>query len=464
MDTKQLKKPLRFIDSWLDFRYRRGEWPGYAVAISYKGKIIFNKAYGYANLERKEKLTPNHIFRIASHSKTFTATAIMQLAEKNKLKLSDDIVKYLPSLKKHKDKRFQKITIRQLLSHSAGVIRDGLDSDYWNLERSFPNKEQFIKEILEADLVIDSDKQLKYSNYGFTLLGLIIEKVSGTTYNEYVKKNIIQPLGLISTGPEYNDMIKAKLVTGYSRRDVNKVRLPFGNIDTKVMSAATGFYSTGEDLCKYFTAHVIGSGQLLSDKSKKEMQKRYWKVKNTKEKDGYGFGLIIYKVGKKFLFGHSGGFPGQSTNSMCYLDDNLVIVVLTNCIDGFAKAIVKGIVSLLNEYEKNENKKSKYALSKYEGRFMNTWSIIDFLPMGNKVYSVDPDSWELFDEYDELKYINNELLKIIRANSFSSEDELVHFNFNKQGKIASVTYAGATLLPEAEYLSKQKKLKEIGFK
>src|ERR1035441_5645049 len=121
MNTKALDKSLNFIGSWLEFRYKREEIPGYVVAIAHKGKIVFNEAYGYADLEKKTKLTPQHMIRIASHSKTFTATALMKLQETGKLRIDDYVVQYLPWLKEHRDKRWQKVTIRQLMSHGAGV-------------------------------------------------------------------------------------------------------------------------------------------------------------------------------------------------------------------------------------------------------------------------------------------------------------------------------------------------------
>jgi D-alanyl-D-alanine carboxypeptidase len=109
MNTRALAESLEFLDSWLEFRQRKLQLPGLMVAVAYKGKILFNKAYGYANLQTREKLTADHLFYIASQSKTFTATAIMQLAENRKLHIDDCAANYLPWLKTHKDKRFQKL-------------------------------------------------------------------------------------------------------------------------------------------------------------------------------------------------------------------------------------------------------------------------------------------------------------------------------------------------------------------
>ena len=127
MHQQALQKAASFIESWLQSRYDRLDIPGFVVGIAHEGKMVFRRAYGYANLERKEPLTPDHIFRIASQSKMFTATAVLQLQEQGKLRLDDCVTDYIPWLREHQDKRWQQVTIRQLLSHSAGVIRDGLD-------------------------------------------------------------------------------------------------------------------------------------------------------------------------------------------------------------------------------------------------------------------------------------------------------------------------------------------------
>lgn len=461
MDKETLEKCLNFIDSWLEFRFNDIDIPGFAVAISYKNKLVFNKAYGYANLERKEKLTPNHVFRIASHSKTFTATAIMQLAEEGKLNIDDCVSKYLPWISGHKDKRFQKITLRALLSHKAGVIRDGIDANYWLLLRPFPDKENFKKEILEADLIFN-DERLKYSNFGFGLLGLIIEEASGLSYNDYVKQKIIRALGLKNTGPEYKGKIKNQLATGYSKK-FKKRRLPIGNINAHALSPATGFYSTGKDICRYFEAQFIGSGELISDDSKREMHKLLGKVKNTKEEEGYGLGFVNYKVGKKWILGHSGAFPGYQTNSMFDEDKKTVVTVLTNMIDGQAKIITKGIFSIISQYEKNGHSKTRHNLSKFQGRFMHLWSVNEIVTIGNKIFCVWPDLWNPFDEPEELKYVNGETLRVVKAHSYSSEGELVNFNFNKDGKVSSIKYTGAKMLPVREYIREIKKKKIIKF-
>lgn len=463
MNKKALDHSIEFIDSWLAFRFEREEFPGYAVTISHKGKILLNKAYGYANLGTHTKLTPQHIFRIASHSKTFTATAIMQLAEQGKLRIDDYVIEHLPWLKKHSDKRWQKVTIRQLMSHSAGVIRDGLNSDYWQLGRPFPNAEEFKKEILEAELVIDNNIKLKYSNYGYTLLGLLVEAVSKQPYNEYVDKHIVKALGLKNTGPEYTTAIDDKLVTGYTRRDINKTRVPITQIDTHAMSSATGFYGNGEDLCRYFTAHMVGSGKLLNDESKKEMQRVQWHVKLPGEHshEDYGLGVDIEHIDKRQAFGHGGGFPGHITKSIADPKDGLVVVVMTNSIDGMSSWIAKSIYKVIDYYQQNTpSTKPKHDMSHLEGRYMNLWTISDIVVTGDKVVATYSNSWEPFTSAEELKYEKENTLKVVETSSFSSEDELVYFDV-KNGKVVTLNYNGATMWPEAVWLAEQGQRKVI---
>jgi D-alanyl-D-alanine carboxypeptidase len=460
METKLTWDPSSYLKDWLRFRYEREDIPGFVVAVSQDGKTLLNESYGYADVEAQVKMTPEHVFRIASHSKTFTATAIMQLQEKGKLKIDDPVSDYLPWLKDHKDKRWLNVTIRQLLSHGAGVIRDGLDSDYWQLYRAFPDSNELKQDILKTALILDNNLKMKYSNYGYSVLGYIVESASGKSYNEYVLENIVRDLGLRDTGPELAENIKSRLVTGYSPLDSNKKRLPIDHIDTKAMSPATGFYSTSGDMLKYFNALMIGSGKLLNDESKKEMQRLHWVAENTSEKEEYGLGLEIEYVNKKRVFGHGGGFPGHSTKSLFDPETKTVVIVLTNAMRTSPDKIAHGIIRILN-FGKSQNAEQTQDLSKYKGRFMSLWSMVDFVALGDKLICAFSDSWDPFQHPDELEPLDHNDFKIVKTDSFADDGELVHFNFDNEGKsVESVIYGGETLLPEKIYEERMKKTKK----
>src|SRR3990167_7485590 len=440
MNQNALKSSLDYLRKWLEARYEKIDIPGFTVAVSCRGKVLFNQAYGLASVDRKEKLTPQHLFRIASHSKTFTATAIMQLQEAGSLDINDPVVKYLPWLAKHKDQRWQKVTIRQLLSHGAGVIRDGLDSNYWQFYHPFPDKNQFKRDILEASLVLEPEIKMKYSNFGYNLLGMVIEAASGQLYKNYVEKNIINAIGLKNTFPEYLDSIADKMATGYSRKDLDN-RLPINNFNSRAETPAAGFCSTAEDLCKYFSAHIIGSGELLTDKSKREMQRKVWKVEGAEDKEEYGLGIKIDYEGDRRLIGHGGGFPGFITKSFFDPKDELAVVVLTNWNGGGAEKIARSIFKFIDYFQDLSLKEKAHDL-KFIGRFMELFDYADFVAVGNKLVFIDLETWEPFESPQELERVNESTYKIVKAESTLAIGELVHLNFDESGKIESVIMLG----------------------
>lgn len=463
MNKKALEHSIKYIDSWLDLRHKSEDIPGLAVAISHKGKILLNKAYGYADIDKKVKLTPQHIFRVASHSKTFTATALMQLQEQGKLRIDDYAADYLPWLKTHKDKKWQKVTIRQLMSHGAGVIRDGKNSSFWQLERSFPDAKQLKEEIINADLVTDNNTKLKYSNYGYSVLGLLIQEVTGKSYNNYVTENIVKPLKLNNIGPDFTPNIKDKLAIGYTRK-INKHRLPIDDVCTNAMSAATGFYSTAEDMCTYFTAQFVGSGKLINDESKKEMQRTQWRATkpNQNMQEDYGLGIEIEYLGDRKTISHGGGFPGFITKTIGDPKDQLVVVALTNCHDGPAVMFAKNIYPIIDYFLKNTpTKKPKHDLSNLEGRYVSRMGmVVDIIVTGDKVVSNYPDNWQPTQNLEKLEYLDDTTLKIVDADSFSNEGEKVVFKL-RDGKVESVNYSGIVIKPEKTWEKEIKGQKRI---
>jgi D-alanyl-D-alanine carboxypeptidase len=448
---------LAFTRSWLEFRYGEEDITGFSVAVAHRGQLLLSDAFGYADVAKATKLTTSHIFRIASHSKTFTATALMQLQEKGALRIDDHVADYLPWLGAHRDRRWRQVTVRQLMSHGAGIIRDGLDADYWQLEHEFPDEAELKQGILNTELVLDPNSKLKYSNYGYGLLGLLVGVISKQPYNEYVNEHIVRALDLEHTGPEYTPAIQSDLAIGYSRRAADKSRLPIADVDTRALAAATGFYATAEDLCTYFSAHIVGSKRLLSDESKREMQRVHYHA-HTPGEEGEadcGLGLQLSALDHRHTFGHSGGFPGYITTSMVDPEDELVVVVLTNC-DGPAGDIARGIFSIVGYYQKNTSTTTELEddLGHLEGRFMNLWEVKDIVVTGNKVVASPSVTWQPLKHPEELAFVGENTFRVTGTSSFAAEGELVHFNVNN-GVVETVTYNGTTMWPEEAWVNKQ---------
>ena len=445
MSLSALEQSVAFVKAWLPARFASAELPGMAVAVSHRGSLLLNEAYGWADVEHAVPLTPAHQFRVASHSKTFTATAVMLLVEEGRLRLDDPVAQHVPWLLGHRDRRWQHVTLRQLLSHGAGVIRDGRDTDYWQLERAFPDRERFQAEMEDTDLVVENNTRLKYSNYGYTLLGLVIEAVAGQPYNQFVMERIVQPLGLLDTAPDYGPGMN--LATGYTRRESQR-RQPLPHVSTHAMSPATGFCSTAADLACYFTAHMVGSGELLSDESKKEMQRTAWTAKTpgTPERTDYGLGMVLQPTEERRLFGHSGGFPGFVTLSAADPDSGLVVVALTNA-DGPAASMVTGIYSAITYFQKHASAAPPTQdARRWAGHYANLWGEVLLAAVGDGMVAANPGSWDPLAAPQVLEFVDGDTLRIVETSGFGSEGELVRWEAG-DGRMPTLRYAGSTLWP-----------------
>src|SRR6266567_1326930 len=338
--TRPLQHAITMVDRWLAYNVATDQRiAGLSVGIIHGDKILHSQGYGYADLAQKIPASESTCYRIASISKIFTTIAILQLQEEGKLALDDRVANYLPWFTSADDQHLHSITLRHLLTHTSGLDRDG-DTPHWN-DFQFPALAAIQQHVAEGATVYAPLEQWKYSNYGFTLLGEIIKKVSGMSYEEYVTHNIVERLNLAHTAPTLTDDIRKHLAVGYSRSLPGQEKEPFPDIETNVMASATGFSSTVQDLCQFMMAFFDGDTRLLQDETKREMRRIQW----LREEDGIDWcvGLETWKVNDRRLYGHSGGFPGYKSRFGIDPERTIGVVVLANAIDVFSSDIANKI-------------------------------------------------------------------------------------------------------------------------
>ena len=323
------------------FRQKFERLPGVQAAVWHGDGLVLSAAHGLADIGSRTQLTASHLFRVASHSKTFTATAVFRLLEAGRLRLDDRVDAWLGWMV---GQPLGDRTLRELLAHGGGVVRDGHDGDFWQLSRVFPNESALRTAATDRADVLPANQEFKYSNVGYALLGQVIEAASGTSYGEFLKGEVVDPLGLQHTGPELDPSRADEYATGYSSLAYADARLPIDHVDTGALAAATGFYSTAEDMCSYASAHFLGDQRLLTDRSKRLMQRTEWKVEGSGRH--YGLGFQIHEIGGRRLVGHGGGYPGHSTGTLLDPVGRLAVSVLTNAIDGSAMEMVTAAVRL----------------------------------------------------------------------------------------------------------------------
>ena len=316
---------VTLLDKWIATRARDIIQPGLAVGIVHKGVLIWAKGFGYANLESKTPATPDTLYRVASISKTFTGTAILQLCDAGKLRLDDPITMYLPWFElQYPDA--PPITIRHALTHTSGLPRDATVPQW--TDNTFQPWEEIVDTTQRREPVMPPVMEFKYSNLGYTLLGGVIESVSGQSYADYVQANILDPLDMHATFVELTGD-EANLATGYLRPDENYVRKPGPFVDAKGMASATGFASTVNDLAKYARFHLSTEDNgVLSPHTLRDMHRVHWL--NEDWKTGYGLGTMVQRIDDWTISGHGGGYKGYLTMFTVCRQHNFGAIVLTN--------------------------------------------------------------------------------------------------------------------------------------
>ena len=441
---KQLKAALEYVEQWIAFQMEQTEAPGCSIAIAHRGKPIYEKAFGQADIRAKTPLTPRHRFRVASHSKTFTATGIMLLRERGKLTLDDPAGKHVAGL----HKKVGATTVAQLLSHSAGIVRDGPDTGQWALRRPFLNDEE-----LRADLALaptlEASERFKYSNHGFGLLGLIIEAVSGESWSDFIARDVVGAAGLRETYPDAPIPRGAPLASGHSSKSLLGKRFVIpANYTTHAMASATGFVSTARDLALFFNQlSPRATRSILSASSRREMTARLWRNPHVSFEGHYGLGTISGVVGDWRWFGHSGGFPGVITRTTTVPSHDLTISVLTNCADRLAAPWGDAILHILQAFEKNGA--PSRALQAWAGRWWNIWGAFDFVPMGDKIFVTPPGPINVFADATEITLTGRKRGVISATDGFGSYGEPVSLEAGAGGKAKAILFAGARFLPRA---------------
>lgn len=444
LDPGAVGDAAAYFEQWVSFRRRIDAVPGVQVAIALRGELVAEFACGSADLDTGTPLTTRHLFRIASHSKTFTATAIMQLAEAGALRLDDTVARWVPALA---DAPTGAITVRELLAHGSGITRDGSGADHWQLTRPFPDADGLVAMAGDGAQVLARNERFKYSNVGYSLLGLIVAAASRQTYAAYVGDQIVDRLGLTDIGPELPPEREADVAVGYSGRVLGDRRVAIGHVNAGAMAAATGWYATAGDLARYASAHVLGDDRLLTDESKRMMHQTVWAVEPAAA-GRYGLGLGIADIGGRTVVGHGGAYPGYITRTFVDPRDGLVVSVLTNAIDGPALPYATAAVNLvgLTAPAPDTTAPADVDLSTFTGRFASLWGAFDLCVLGGRLQLVDLGLPDPLLHTPRLEVLGADSYRLADDAGYGSPGEVVRVERDAAGQITAL-HGGITSYP-----------------
>ena len=358
---------------------------GMSVVIVHDQDVLLAKGYGYADLASKTPASPQTVYRVGSITKVFTATALMQLRDAGKLNLDDPIEKYLPEFKiKSRFPDARPVTFRQVASHYSGLPREApLPYTYQDVT-VFPRTEELIASLGNTELIVPVDTKFQYSNLGFNILGLAVERITQEPYADYVTKHILQPLGMKRSGFAVTEELKKSLATGYKAADKSDQHAiaPYG-----AYGQASGMlYSSVEDMAEFlklqFREGPAGGKQVLGSSALREMTAPQFVLNNDdcepnlfwKRGSGIGWQTL---TAKSLQFNHKrGGLNGFNTDIIFNPRHKLGVVVLTNTecdpFDiGFAPLLrLEPVFKRLEDEARAETAKASVeTLRKYEGTY-----------------------------------------------------------------------------------------------
>jgi CubicO group peptidase (beta-lactamase class C family) len=311
---------VKNIDSFLKLKYKVDS-PGTAVLAVKDGKVVYRKAVGMANMELGVPIKPDMVFRIGSITKHFTAAAIMMLVEEGKIKLDDEITKYLPKFPT-KDTR---ITIHHLLNHTSGIKSYTSMKSFFKMMR----KDMKVQEIINVSKNEQRDfkpgESWLYNNSGYIILGAIIEKVSGKSYEEFIDEKIFKPLNMNSSYYGSHSRIIPNRVAGYSAAKEGFQNAAY--LSMRLPYAAGSLLSNVDDLWTWTKA--LHSGKVVSQKSFAAMTAPTTTTDG--EKTDYGYGLSVEPIAGFKQVEHGGGINGFLTQIIYLPEQKVFVAVLNNC-------------------------------------------------------------------------------------------------------------------------------------
>ncbi len=309
----------RDIDELLSGVLKRNE-PGGAVIVTRKGETLFRRGYGQADMELKVPIQPDMVFRLGSVTKQFTAVAILMLEEQGKLSVSDPITRFLPDY----PTGGQAITIEHLLTHTSGIKSYTSMPEWLSKWRTDMSLGSLIDMFKNQPMDFKPDERWLYDNSGYILLGAIIEKASGQSYEDFIEKKIFEPLGMKDSCYDRTEQIIPKRVKGYQRSANGFQNAPYLSMTQPY--AAGSLASTVDDLALWDAA--VWSNQLIKKESLAKAHTPHRLADGRSTAYGYGWSLGSYEGHRTVE--HGGGIHGFASYVLSMPDDGIYVAILTN--------------------------------------------------------------------------------------------------------------------------------------
>ncbi|HXV62263.1 MAG TPA: serine hydrolase domain-containing protein [Vicinamibacteria bacterium] len=439
-DHPRVKTAIGLLEAWTDAKQAYEDIPGVSFAVVHDQELLWARGFGDAHRETKVPAATDTIYSICSISKLFTASAVLQLRDAGKLRLDDPVVEHLPWF--DIEQTYQDtspITIRGLLTHSAGLPRES-DHPYWTFpDFEFPTREEIIERISHQKTLYPAERYFQYSNLGLTLAGETVTAVSGVPYAEYVERHLLEPLGMTDTTPEIPKKHEGgRFATGYSGRSRDGARTPLVFFQTRGIAPAAGFASTVEDLARFaswqFRLLEHGGEEILKASTLREMHRVHWVDPDWKTT--WGLGYSVTRRDDKTFVGHGGSCPGFRSHLLLRPEERFAAIVMTNAVDVdagiFTRIAYEIVAPALQEARESPDTPAPPDMTLYTGRYRSGFGgEIAVVPWKDTIAVVQLPSDDPKEGLVELKNVGAHVFRRIRDDGELGE-EIVFDVVNEQ--------------------------------
>lgn len=435
---------------WVQEQLAVNAVPGASVGLVHGQELLLATGYGLADPSAGEPADADTVYSICSISKLFTAIAVMRLRDAGRLRLDAPLGDSLDWFAELEDAHpgDEPITLERVLTHSAGLPRES-DFPYWSGPgNDFPSREQVRLRLGDQATLYPSGRYFQYSNLGLTLAGEVVAAITGKSWEAYVQREILDPLGMTDTFTSVPEAHRAgALAAGHAARRGGVVRERLGVFDVEGIAPAAGMASSARDLARFasWQLRLLGGGpaEILEPATLRAMQRVHWVDPDWETT--WGLGFRVWRDEDRTLVGHSGGCPGFSTQLLLEPKVGLAAIVLTNAIDSdvrrWATAAVDLVAPAVEEARKRPDRRPARdpALDRYVGVYDSIWGREAIVRWGEGLAHLELDARDPAAALAELEKVGDHTFRRVREDDGTLGESFV-FELADDGSVTGFVH------------------------
>ncbi len=441
----EVRSAIDLLEAWIETQRVYRELPGLSIGIVHDQTLVWARGFGRADVERGEAATPETLYRIGSITKLFTATAILILRDAGKLHLDDPLTSYLPWFEmKTASPDSGPITIRHLLTHTSGLPREAAFPYF--TDNRFPGIDEIRARLPMQQRPLPTESRWKYSNLGATLAGEVVAAVSGEPYVDFVRRSILEPLGMAATLVASPSPDHPRLATGYTRWLPGPERTTAPFTDLRGLTAAGNMTTSVADLARFamlqLRSGAAGGAQVLSGRTLAEMHRVHWLEPDWQA--GWGLGFRVLRIRGKTFVGHGGGVRGFRSELRICPTDKVAVVVFVNADDGdvwqHVDKAFEWVGGAIANVTTPAPPTADPAWQRYVGRYRNAWGDVQILVRGGELTVIYPAGPDPLLVTSTLKPVAEHTFRVETKDGYGIPAELVVFETDAAGRVTRAKF------------------------